>query len=267
MSTGLMKRTYNRTGGWDAKHTHTDGVSYWRHGVLHCSDSFAVDRDGKKEVWLFGKHIPTPETADAVPLTFIGQSKTGYLRWVDDDGAIRATSHLNPHENLETRWFDRDGNPEAHHRGGYHVRVHHDNGEVRYYKQPNLNTAPLLHRLDGAAIEFPESPRKSQWLEDGFQVDGPIQLLIRFQKHRREHGRANAFDFSVPELTEKEQGRLKLTVLRHPDSEVALDISLSYTEPYIEAVSILDPDLPEIVFVDFGGEEADPLFVPMDDAV
>ncbi|MFE6966997.1 hypothetical protein ACFVAJ_17935 [Agromyces sp. NPDC057679] len=257
----LPQHTYHETGGWDERRRHADGLSFWRDCMLHRADGYAVERGERREVWLYGIHIPAPDMPPSVTLEFTGMTKSGYLNWVDEHGLVRAQAHVNPRGALETRWYDGDGNPEAHWIGGYHVRVDYSHTEekhdpeIRYFFQPSPEDRRVLHRIAGPAIEYPEKPRFSRWYEHAARVDGPYELLARATMHQAEQVRKlqqlrleddqQEFEYAAPAITEAEASRLRLTVVHQPDTELALDIAIFYTEPYIEALRLIDPDIPD----------------------
>ncbi|WP_159605523.1 hypothetical protein [Agromyces humi] len=247
----LPKHTYHETGGWDERRRHPDGLSFWRDCMLHRADGYAVERGDRREVWLYGVHIPAPDMPPSVQLEFKGQSKSGYLDWVDEDGFVRARAHVNTRGALETRWYDRDGNQEPHWIGGYHVRADYTGTpnavtpEIRYFFQPTLEDKRLLHRIGGPAIEYPESPKQSRWYEHAKRVNGPYELLARATMFRSDQFRNGNPGFDSPEITEEEAARLRLTVVSQPDTELALDIAIFYVGPYIEALRLIDSDIPD----------------------
>jgi len=230
---------YHPTGGWDERRKHADGMSYWRNGELHRADGDAVVRDERREVWLFGHPIETPDHDPRTPLTFSGQSKTGRLNWNDSDGAIRAITQIAASGVVETRWYTTDGDPEEHWRGNYHIRRTLTTGEKRFYAQPSTATKPLLHRVDGPAVENAFTPVRSLWCVEGKRVDGPLELLIRHTVRAQQ-----AHDHQRPiirlVLTDKEKGRLRITVITHPESPLTTDIAVAFPDEYHEAVAAMD---------------------------
>jgi hypothetical protein len=234
-------RTYNPRGGWDERRTHKDGYSLWRNGELHCSNGFAVVRDDRHEAWLFGNHLETPGHPENDPLTFGGQTKSGKVNWVDGDLAIRAVTRTNASDVEECRWYDHDGDPATHWSGGYHVRRVLATGEKRYYRQVTAGAKPLLHRVDGPAIEDAENPVRSIWCLEGARVDGPLELLIKHTMRAQkaaEHGRP----IVRLDLTDAEKSRLRITVITHPETPLASDIAIAFPDEFHAALTYLNED-------------------------
>ena len=222
-------------GCYDETRTHADGISYWRNGELHNAQGFAVDREGRQEAWLFGHHLLTPDHLASEPLVFTGQDADGNVNWVDGAGFVRAVSRTTAAGIAETRWFDCDGKPEAHWSGGYHVMRVLLSGETRHYFQPSATAKPLLHRLDGPAIQDPLSPVRSLWCVDGARVQGPLELLIRHTvraQQAADHGRR----IVRLVLTPAEEERLRLTVLADERGDLAADIAIAFPDTYADAV-------------------------------
>ena len=231
-------RTYDPKGGWDQRRRHTDGTSYWRNGELHNATGFAVYRDDRREAWLFGHHLETPDHPETDPLTFGGQTKSGKINWFDGEGDIRAVTRVNAAGIEETRWYDYLGEPEAHWAGEYHVRRVLTTGERRYYKQVTEGTKPLLHRTDGPAIEDAVQPIRSIWCVDGARVNGPLELLIKHTVRAQQ-----AADHERPmvrlDLTDQEKGRLRITVITHPDTPLASDLAIAFPDEFHAAMVFL----------------------------
>ena len=230
-------RPYDTAGGWNERRMHADGVSYWRDGELHRADGDAVIRDDRREAWLFGVQLETPDHDLRDPLSFAGQTKSGRLIWHDQRGAIRATTVINAAGDSETRWFDADGEPEEHWRGNYHVRRVLGTGEVRYYKQPE-GSKPILHRVDGPAVEDAANVVRSVWCVDGARVEGPLELLIKHTvraEQAMQHGRPIV---RLP-LTDAQKGRLRITVISHPDTDLASDIAIAFPDEYHAALQAI----------------------------
>jgi hypothetical protein len=235
-----LKNGVHPTGGWDERRAHDDGYSFWRLGERHRADGFAVYRDGSPEAWLFGRQLITPEHRSGEPLFFIGQSRAGKLNWVDDTGAIRAVTFENTVTGItETRWYDREGDPEPHWVGGYHVARLLENGERRYYKQPTPETKPLLHRLDGPAIEHATVQVKSVWCVDGNKVQGPLELLIRHTV-RAQKAAETGTQIQRLILMQDEKTRLRMAVIKNVDGELATDIAIAFPDEYHAAMVYLD---------------------------
>jgi hypothetical protein len=232
-------RQYHPKGGWDQKRKHPDGISYWRNGELHNANGFAVFRADRYEAWLFGHHLPTPDHRDDNPLYFGGQTKSGKINWLDDNGDIRAVTVTTSAGIHETRWYDYLGDPEPHWRGEYHVRRMLVTGETRYYKQPAPGAKPVLHRVDGPAIEDAKSEVRSIWCLDGARVLGPLELLIKHTvraQQAADHGRP----ILRLDLTDQEKGRLRITVIMHPDSPLSTDVAIAFPDEFHEAISYLN---------------------------
>ena len=233
------KPTYHPSGGDEERRIHADGVSYWRGGERHNATGFAVFRNGVGEAWLFGHQLPIPDHPSTCPLMFAGQTQNGQVHWGDADGSVRAVTVETVAGVHEVRWYTAAGDPEEHWRGAYHVLRVLGTGERRYYHQPTAESKPLLHRVDGPAIEDPVSPARSIWCEGGAQVHGPLELLIQHTiraKQAGDHGRL----LVRLELTDVEKARLQVTLLDHPDSDLAVDIAIAFPDVYAETADLTD---------------------------
>lgn len=229
---------FNPAGGWDERRFHPDGISFWRNGERHRSDGFAVEREGAREVWLFGHYVLTPDFREDETLGFGGQSASGHLSWLDADGAVRAVTVTTASGVREARWFNALGSPEEHWRGKYHVSRILTTGERRFYRQAARSDKPALHRVDGAAIEDAGNPVRSTWCVNGARVHGPFELLIRqtaMAQMALEHRRPMV----QLTLTEVEKSRLRFTVINHPDSVLATDVAIAFPDEYVAAIEYL----------------------------
>jgi hypothetical protein len=218
------------TEGWTELRRHADGVSYWRRGERHRARGWAVDRDGVREAWLFGRRLAVPDHDPATPLAFDGQERRGRLRWVDADGALRAIQWLTSSGAEETRLLGADGSPERHTTGGYHRVRTLVTGERRFSE--DTSGGPRLHRLDGPAVEDAASGARSQWFEHGRQVDSPATLLNDAKRLAMVRA-ACCLPVATLPLGVRERARVEAFVRRWPDEELSWELSVAFPEAWI----------------------------------
>jgi hypothetical protein len=218
------------TEGWTELHRHPDGLSYWRRGERHRAQGWAVDREGAHEAWLFGRRLPSPEHDPATPLVFAGQDDHGRLGWLDRDGALRASQWIAANGLEETRWLDADGRPERHRAGGYHRARTLGTGERRFFE--DAPAGPRLHRLDGPAIEDAASGARSQWFEQGIEVDSPSALL-NDAKRLASVRVACGLPVTTLALSAREAARVSSFVRLWPDEELSWELSVAFPDAWI----------------------------------
>jgi hypothetical protein len=218
------------TEGWTELRRHPDGLSYWRRGERHRARGWAVERDGVREAWLFGRRLPSPEHDPATALVFDGQDADGRLRWLDADGALRASQWVTAAGLEETRWFDADGRPERHFGGGYHRARTLGTGERRFFE--DAPGGPRLHRLDGPAIEDAASGPRSQWFEHGAAVDSPAALL-NDAKRLAAVRMACGLPATTLALSAGEHARVSSFVRLWPDEELSWELSIAFPDAWI----------------------------------
>lgn len=214
------------TEGWTERRTHDDGVSYWRRGERHRTVGWAVDRAGAREAWLYGRRITAPSHPE--PLEFAGQAPDGVIEWRDGSGRLRVEQWTTAGGVDETRHLGADGAPERH-PGGYHRVRTLRTGERRHYEE--ASEGPVLHRLDGPAVEDAGSAGRSQWFEHGVRVASP-EMLLDAAKLRAlaawETGRA----LEPMELAPSEFERIAAVVARDAECELAWELSIAFPDAW-----------------------------------
>lgn len=220
--------------GWTERREHADGVSYWRRGERHRAVGWAVDRSGLREAWLFGRRLPVPAHPEG--LVFGGQAADGVLEWLDEAGRLRVEQWTTAGGVEETRYVEAGGGDERH-PGGYHrVRVLRT-GERRYYEP--TPSGPVLHRLDGPAIEDAGCPRRSQWLEHGVPVASPEMLLNAAKRTAIAAWNAGASPEPFP-LSAAESARISAAVAAEPDCVRSWELSIAFPSAWIAGMRFAD---------------------------
>ncbi|MFB6610596.1 hypothetical protein ACFCVO_09775 [Agromyces sp. NPDC056379] len=228
------------TEGWDERRAHLDGVSYWRRGERHRTLGWAVDRDGAREAWLYGHRIPTPDHAPTDPLSFAGQSRSGELRWADGEGTLRVVCSRNAAGVDETRFLDRDGEPERHWRHGHQLTRELCTGERRHYERHAEGWR--LHRIGGPAIEDAGSALRCGWFEHGEPVES-LQALLS-DARALAVARYDAGRDPMPHPLDAAQfARIAAYVASAPDGERSWELSIAFPTAWaagMRAAGLLD---------------------------
>ncbi|MGX5697371.1 hypothetical protein ACWKWP_14320 [Agromyces soli] len=218
------------TEGWTERRSHADGVSYWRRGERHRATGWAVDREGGREAWLYGRRLAAPDHPE--PLDFAGQAADGVLEWRDADGRLRVEQWTTAGGVDETRYLDANGAPGSH-PGGYHRVRTLRTGERRYYAEGP--TGPVLHRLDGPALEDAGSARRARWYEDGARVASPEMLLDAAKLRALAAWEAGRTPEPMP-LAPSEFERIAAVVARNADCELAWELSIAFPSAWTAGI-------------------------------
>lgn len=214
--------TPHPTEGWTERRSHDDGVSYWRRGERHRAVGWAVDRESVREAWLYGRRVVAPEHTE--PLWFAGQAADGVIEWRDESGRLRVEQWTTAGGVDETRYLDADGAP-GRHPGGYHRVRTLRTGERRYYDE--TPAGPVLHRLDGPALEDAGSARRAGWFEHGSRVASPETLLDAAKLRALAAWQAGRTLEPMPLATDEFE-RIAAVVARDPECELAWELSIAF---------------------------------------